>query len=336
MSIFVKNMYSIGIIGEGSWATALLKILQQNGHFVNWLVRDKYIANFILENFHNPTYLSEVEIEIDKCKIYDNVHDFLIHTKLVFMVLPSIYTEELLLQIKHEEVANKYIFSATKGILPNCNLSVTQYLNQQLNVSNQNLGFISGPSHAEEIAMERLTYLTVMSLNQKLANNVLELLSNRFLKVKISTDVLGAEYATALKNIMAIAVGLAHGLGYGDNFIAVLVSNALKEIKLFIDSIDHHPRDITDYVYTGDLLVTSYSQFSRNRTLGVMLGKGYSIKAAQLEMNMVAEGYYASKSIIEIAKEKNIDLPICKAVYHILYERYSPSVEMRLLTDKLQ
>ncbi len=331
-----KVMQSIGIIGEGSWGTALLKILQQNGRFVNWLVRDKDMGDFIIENFHNPTYLSEVEIEVDKCKIFNSVHDFFAHSELIFMVLPSAFTEELLNEIKPEEVENKYIFSATKGILPNCHLTVTQYLNQHLKVPAQNLGFVSGPSHAEEIAMERLTYLTVMSLNQELAINVSALLSNRFLRAKINSDVVGAEYATALKNIMAIAAGLTHGLGYGDNFIAVLVANALKEIELFINSVDPHPREITDYVYLGDLLVTCYSQFSRNRTLGLMLGKGYSIKAAQLEMNMVAEGYYAAKSIMEIAKEKNIDLPICKAVYHILYERYSPSVEIRLLTDKLQ
>ncbi|MGQ9846507.1 MAG: NAD(P)H-dependent glycerol-3-phosphate dehydrogenase [Bacteroidales bacterium] len=329
-------MNKIGIIGEGSWGTALLKILQHNGHFVNWLVRDKEMGDFIEKNFHNPTYLSEVEIEIAKCKIYNSVHDFLNNTELIFMVLPSAFTEELLKEIKPEELQNKFIFSATKGILPNSHLTVTQYLNQHLNVSVNNLGFVSGPSHAEEIAMERLTYLTVMSLNHDLANHVAALLSNRFLKVKINSDVVGAEYATALKNIMAIAVGLTHGLGYGDNFIAVLVANALKEIQQFLNKVAPHSRDITDYVYLGDLLVTCYSQFSRNRSFGLMLGKGYSVKAAQLEMNMVAEGYYAAKSIMEIANEKNIDMPICRAVYRILYERYSPSVEIRLLTNKLQ
>lgn len=329
-------MQSIGIIGEGSWGTALLKILQHNGHFVNWLVRDKEMGDFIEENFHNPIYLSEVEIETAKCKIYNSVHDFLNNTELMFIVLPSAFAEELMKEIKPEELQNKFVFSATKGILPNSHLTVTQYLNQQLNVPVNNLGFVSGPSHAEEIAMERLTYLTVMSLNQELAIHVSALLSNRFLRAKINSDVVGAEYATAIKNIMAIAAGLTHGLGYGDNFIAVLVANALKEIEQFINKVDPHSREITDYVYMGDLLVTCYSQFSRNRSLGLMLGKGYSIKAAQLEMNMVAEGYYAAKSIMEIAKEKAIDMPICRAVYHILYERYSPSVEIRLLTDKLQ
>jgi len=175
-----------------------------------------------------------------------------------------------------------------------------------------------------------------MSKNNALAQEVAALLSNRYILAKVNSDVLGAEYATALKNVMAIAVGIAHGLGYGDNFIAVLVSNALKEIERFVNTLHPHQRNITDYVYLGDLLVTCYSQYSRNRTLGLMLGKGYSIKAAQLEMNMVAEGYYAVKSIVKIANENKIEMPISQTVYHILYERYSPTIEMRLLTDKLQ
>jgi len=329
-------MNKIGIIGEGSWGTALLKILQQNGHFVNWLVRDQEIRSYITKNYHNPNYSSDVEIDMERCALFDSVNDLISACELVFLVLPSAYTEEVLKELSIEEVQKVHFFSATKGILPETNLTVTQYLQSILQVSEQKIGFISGPSHAEEIARERLTYLTVMSKNNALAQEVAALLSNRYILDKVNSDVLGAEYATALKNVMAIAVGIAHGLGYGDNFIAVLVSNALKEIERFVNTLHPHQRNITDYVYLGDLLVTCYSQYSRNRTLGLMLGKGYSIKAAQLEMNMVAEGYYAVKSIVKIANENKIEMPISQTVYHILYERYSPTIEMRLLTDKLQ
>ncbi|HNV94956.1 MAG TPA: NAD(P)H-dependent glycerol-3-phosphate dehydrogenase [Bacteroidales bacterium] len=329
-------MNKIGIIGEGSWGTALLKILQQNGHFVNWLVRDQEIRSYITKNYHNPNYSSDVEIDMERCALFDSVNDLISACELVFLVLPSAYTEEVLKELSIEEVQKVHFFSATKGILPETNLTVTQYLQSILQVSEQKIGFISGPSHAEEIARERLTYLTVMSKNNALAQEVAALLSNRYILAKVNSDVLGAEYATALKNVMAIAVGIAHGLGYGDNFIAVLVSNALKEIERFVNTLHPHQRNITDYVYLGDLLVTCYSQYSRNRTLGLMLGKGYSIKAAQLEMNMVAEGYYAVKSIVKIANENKIEMPISQTVYHILYERYSPTIEMRLLTDKLQ
>lgn len=326
----------IGIIGEGSWGTALLKILQLNGHHVNWLVRDKEMRDYIVQNYHNPNYSSDVEIDLKQCSLFDSIHELMTDSQLIFLVLPSAYTEVVLQELTQAEVSSKYFFSATKGILPESNLTVTQYLQNVLHISDQQLGFVSGPSHAEEIARERLTYLTIISKNTILAQEVAAMLSNRFISTKVNSDMLGAEYATALKNVMAIAAGIAHGLGYGDNFIAVLVSNALNEIERFLNIMVPYKRNIVDYVYLGDLLVTCYSQYSRNRTLGLMLGKGYSIKAAQLEMNMVAEGYFAVQSIIKIAKENNIEMPISQAVYHILHERYSPSVEMRLLTNKLQ
>jgi len=328
-------MQSIGIIGEGSWGTALLKIFQHKGFFVHWLVQDDEIRTYVEKNLHNPTYLTDVEINSTLLQLHSSIHSILKSADTLLFVLPSAYTEELLLKIKPEKIQNKICFSAIKGILPHCHLTVCQYLHEQLNVPEHQLGFISGPSHAEEIAMERLTYLTVLSYNMELATEMAEALSCRYVKTRINSDVTGAEYATALKNVMAITIGIAHGLGYGDNFIAVMVSNAIKEIEHFLTCVVPHIRKITDYVYLGDLLVTCYSQFSRNRTLGIMLGKGYSIKAAQLEMNMVAEGYYAVKSIMKIAKEKNIDMPISQALFQILYERFSPSVEIRLLTEKI-
>lgn len=328
-------MKQIGIIGEGSWATALLKILQQNGNFVQWLIRFDNIRQGILETHHNPEYLSDVEINLEQLKIYTDLNTFLNDTELIFLVLPSAFTETLLFDIQPSLVQQKFFVSATKGILPESHLTVTQYLHQKLNVPLSQLAFISGPSHAEEIAMERLTYLCVMSENKLLSNVIKHLLSNRYIQIYINSDIIGAEFATALKNVMAIAFGIIRSLGFGDNFQAVFITYAIKEIENFINHIAPKNRNINDFVYLGDLLVTCYSQFSRNRTLGIMIGKGYSVKAAQLEMNMIAEGYYAVNSIVKIAQWHNIEMPICQAVYNILYQRYAPSIEIKLLIDKL-
>lgn len=328
-------MKRIGIIGEGSWATALLKILQQNGNFVHWLIRFDNIKQSILETHHNPEYLSNVEIDIEQLKIHSDLETFLTETELIFLVLPSAFTEYLLFDIQPSLIQQKFFISATKGILPESHLTVTQYLHQKLNIPHSQLAFISGPSHAEEIAMERLTYLCVMSENKTLCEEIKHLLSNRYMQIYINSDTIGAEYATALKNVMAIAFGIVHSLGFGDNFQAVFITYAIKEIEHFINHVSPKKRNITDFVYLGDLLVTCYSQFSRNRTLGIMIGKGYSVKAAQLEMNMIAEGYYAVNSIVKIAQSHNIDMPISQAVYNILYQRYAPSIEIKLLIDKL-
>jgi glycerol-3-phosphate dehydrogenase (NAD(P)+) len=329
-------MKNIGIIGEGSWATALVKVLQINGHKVNWLIRFDEIKEGIIQTRHNPSYLSDIELDVEKINFYNQVEKFFYESELIFFVLPAIFTEYFLVDVNKDFLKDKYIISATKGILPQSNLTLTQFFNQKYNIPRHYLGFLSGPSHAEEVAMERLTFLTIMTENNQLSEIIVNLLSNRFIKISINSDIEGAEYATAIKNIIAIAAGIIHSLGFGDNFLSVLVSNGIKEIENFINTIVPNKRNITDFVYLGDLLVTCYSQFSRNRTLGVMLGKGYSLKAAQLEMNMIAEGYYAVKSIMEIARSRNIDMPICQAVYDIIYQRYSPTIEIKLLIDKLK
>ncbi len=329
-------MNSIGIIGEGSWGTALLKILQQNNNQVHWLVRFNDMRESILQTKHNPTYLSDVEIDLSKVTIYSEICNLLKNTDIIFLVLPAAFIEYTFFEINSDLLKNKYFVSATKGILPTNNLTVSQYLHQKFNVPTQNIGFLSGPSHAEEVALERLTFLTVMSENPLLREKVRSILTNRYIKITTNSDVQGAEYATAIKNIMAIAAGIIHSLGYGDNFLAVFVTYALKEIELFINTVVPYKRDVKDYVYLGDVLVTCYSQFSRNRTFGIMIGKGYSVNAAQLEMNMIAEGYFAVKSIINIAQKHNIQLPICQAVYNILYLRHVPATEIKMLIDKLK
>jgi glycerol-3-phosphate dehydrogenase (NAD(P)+) len=250
-------------------------------------------------------------------------------------VLPAAFIEGSFDGLTAEDFKNKYVFSATKGIIPTTHTTVSTFLHERFSIPLSQLGFISGPSHAEEVALERLTYLTVLSSNIEMAEIISGRLKCRFMKLKTSEDLLGAEYVSALKNVMAIASGVCHGLGYGDNFISVLVSNAIREIQNFLEIVVPAKRNLLEYVYLGDLLVTSYSQFSRNRTFGTMIGKGYTVKSAQLEMNMVAEGYYTAKSMMEICQKYNIEMPITRAVYHILYERYSPSIEMKLLTENL-
>lgn len=324
-----------GVIGEGSWATAIVKLLQNNLQNFNWTVRDPELLEQIQKNHHNPLYLSDVVIETDKINFESTVKETIRKSDVIFIVLPAAFIESSLEGIKEEDFKGKYVFSATKGIIPSHHKTVCTYLHDSFNIPFSNLGFVSGPSHAEEIALERLTFLTVLSENQEMAALVARSMECRFMKLITSTDVLGAEYASALKNVMAIASGVCHGLGYGDNSISVLVSNGIREIENFLNTVVPAERNLLNYVYLGDLMVTCYSQFSRNRTFGTMIGKGYTVKSAQLEMNMVAEGYFTAKSIMEFCREKDIEMPIVQAVYLILYERISPSVEMKLLTDKL-
>jgi glycerol-3-phosphate dehydrogenase (NAD(P)+) len=253
------------------------------------------------------------------------------------MVVPSAYIKSTMGE-EDIDFRGKLFISAVKGIIPEDNLTVTQYFARRYQIPDENLLVISGPSHAEEVAMQRLTYLTVGCSNSERAADVAEVIKCSFVKTIISTDVTGIEYVAVLKNIYALATGIAHGLGYGDNFIAVLVSNAVREMKRFLNKAykGTSKRKIHHSVYLGDLLVTAYSQFSRNRTFGTMIGKGYSVKSTMLEMNMVAEGYYAVACVREINKEYHVEMPITDAVYNILYEKFSPSIEMRLLTEKLQ
>ncbi|MBI5538690.1 MAG: NAD(P)-binding domain-containing protein [Bacteroidia bacterium] len=326
----------IGVIGEGSWATAIVKILQHNINGLFWVIREEEMASQIKETGHNPLYLSDVEIDNKVISIVPTVKEAIQKSDILFMVLPAAFIESSLEGISESDLKNKYIFSATKGMIPSCHKTVCNYFHENFNIPFSRLGFISGPSHAEEVALERLTFLTVLSSNAEMAKYIGDMFNCRFIKTIVSDDVLGAEYVTVLKNVMAIATGVCHGLGYGDNYISVLVSNAIREIEHFLSIVAPSNRNLLNYVYLGDLMVTSYSQFSRNRTFGAMLGKGYTVKSAQLEMSMVAEGYYAANSINEICIEKKIEMPIVQALYRILYEKYSPSVEMKLLTDKLK
>jgi glycerol-3-phosphate dehydrogenase (NAD(P)+) len=326
---------SIAVIGGGSWATAIVKMLCNNAGTVNWWIRNKETVEYIQKYHHNPQYLSSVELHTDRLNVSTNLHDIIKKADVLVMAVPSAFLKDALKPLKPGDLKGKIIFSAIKGIIPEDNLIPGEFFNQVYNVPLENIGVITGPCHAEEVAMEKLSYLTVASQRTENAEQLAKMIRCRYIKVTVSDDIYGTEYSAVLKNVYAIASGICHGLGYGDNFQAVLIANAIQEIKLFVDAVHPIDRDIKSSAYLGDLLVTAYSQFSRNRTFGSMVGKGYSVKYAQFEMNMVAEGYYAAKCVNEVNKAHKVSMPICDAVYRILYEKVAPAIEIKLLTDKL-
>jgi glycerol-3-phosphate dehydrogenase (NAD(P)+) len=299
-------MSNVGVIGGGSWATALVKILSNNVSNINWWMRSQETVDYINKYQHNPNYLSSVELLPEKVLVSTQIKEVISKSDILVLAVPAAFIEEALASINPTDLKDKILISA-----------------------------ISGPCHAEEVALEKLSYLTISCQNEGNARHFASLMNCRYIKTSTSDDIYGTEYAAVLKNVFAIASGIAHGIGYGDNFLAVLISNAIQEIKRFVDTVHPVDRDIKSSAYLGDLLVTAYSQFSRNRSFGSMVGKGYSVKSAQLEMNMIAEGYYAVKCIYEINKKYQVNMPITDAVYRILYERISPRVEMKLLSDKL-
>ncbi len=249
--------------------------------------------------------------------------------------VPAAFLKEALEGITPEDFAGKKVVSAIKGIVPDENLIIGEFLNQRYNISFDDFMVISGPCHAEEVALEKLSYLTIASGDNELAACFAGMISTRYINTIVSDDIYGTEYAAVLKNIYAIASGICHGVGYGDNFQSVLISNAIRELERFVEAVHPIDRDIKESAYLGDLLVTAYSQFSRNRTFGNMIGKGYTVTSAQLEMNMIAEGYYAVNCLHQINKQYKVFMPICSAVYAILYEKRNPAIEMKHLAGQL-
>ncbi|MGZ3900513.1 MAG: NAD(P)H-dependent glycerol-3-phosphate dehydrogenase [Bacteroidia bacterium] len=326
---------NIGIVGSGSWATALAKLFLNNCSSINWFIRNQSDIDYFKEYTNNPKYLSSVDFDVSKIKFTSSVKECIQKSDYLILAVPSAFLHDTFNEITPADLENKIFFSAIKGIVPQHNLIVGEYLNNIYKVPFQNIGVITGPCHAEEVAMEKLSYLTIASQNVSNAQTVSGLLNCRYLRSTVSDDIYGTEYSAVLKNVIAVAGGICHGLGYGDNFLAVLVSNAIQEIKRFVDAVHPISRDINASAYLGDLLVTAYSQFSRNRTFGTMIGKGYSVKNAQLEMNMIAEGYYAVKCVYEINKSHNVHMPITTAVYNIIYLHKDAKREMESLSKLL-
>ena len=328
-------MSKIGVIGGGSWATALVKILSANGNSINWWVRNEDAVKFIAKFHHNPKYLSSVELDLQKIAVSNDLEEVVGQSEILIMAIPAAFLKASLKGLETKSFEGKTVFSAIKGIVPEDNLIIGEFFNQRYGIDFCQIGVITGPCHAEEVALEKLSYLTIASQNTKMATVLANQLNCRFIRTIVSDDIYGTEYSAVLKNVYAIASGICHGLGYGDNFQAVLVSNAIQEIKRFVDAVHPIDRDIKCSAYLGDLLVTAYSQFSRNRTFGNMIGKGYSVNAAQMEMNMIAEGYYAAKCIHVLNKTLKVHLPIASTVYRVLYEQASLLNEISTLTENL-
>ncbi len=329
------NQDRVAVIGSGSWATALAKILLLNNDRINWYMRNPGNIDYIRQFHHNKNYLSSVYFDTGRISFFNDLEEVISQSDILIFAIPSAFLKGLL-EKSDIELDNKLVVSAIKGIIPEDNQTIAEFFNLQYKVPFDRIGIITGPCHAEEVALERLSYITIASKTEKQALRLASCLESHFIRIVISDDIYGAEYAAVLKNIFAIASGVCHGLGYGDNFQAVLISNAIREIKRFLDHTYPSKRAINSSAYLGDLLVTAYSQFSRNRAFGVMIGKGYSVRSVMLELNMIAEGYYSTNCINEINKRYNVKIPISDAVYNILYEGISPAAEIRMLAEQLK
>lgn len=327
---------TISVIGGGSWATAIVKILSNNVESITWWVRSTETVDFIRKYKHNPNYLSDVNIDLERVDVTNDLSAAIRKSDIIILAVPSAFLKPALSTISAADFKGKIVFSAIKGIVPDELLIVGDFLNTKFEIPVSNIGVITGPCHAEEVAMERLSYLTIACQHVPNAELLAANMNCRYIKTTISDDIYGTEYSAVLKNVFAIAGGVAHGVGYGDNFLAVLISNAIQEIKRFVDAVHPIDRDINDSAYLGDLLVTAYSAFSRNRQFGTMVGKGYTVKVAQLEMNMIAEGYYATKCIYELNQKYKVHMPITDSMHRILYEKIAPRIEMKLLSDQLK
>lgn len=324
------------VLGGGSWATAIVKMLTENLDSIIWYMRNSDAIEYIETEKHNPNYLSSVEFHTEQLVLTSDMNWVINEADILIFAIPSAFLE-LELQKASSSLKAKIIFSAIKGIVPETGLIVGEHFHKQYDIPYESIGVITGPCHAEEVALERLSYLTIACFDMEKANFVAKNLSSSYIKTKISDDIIGTEYAAMLKNIYALAAGIAHGLGYGDNFQSVLMSNAIREMGRYIKRVHKMKRNINNSAYLGDLLVTGYSTFSRNRMFGNMIGKGYTVKSAQMEMNMIAEGYYATKSAYELKTrfKKKAKTPIIDAVYEVLYNRKNVKKVFKGLTDKL-
>ena len=325
----------IAIMGGGSWATAVAKIVLEKVDHISWYMRRPEVIEDFKRLEHNPSYLTSVHFDVNRISFSSDINEVVRNCDTLIFVTPSPYLKNHLKKLK-EKLHNKFVITAIKGIVPDENLICSEYLRQVFNVPDDNLAVLGGPSHAEEVALGRLTYLTIGCTDEEKAANFADLIASSYVKTKTNSDVIGIEYASVLKNVYAIASGICNGLKYGDNFQSVLVSNAVQEMSRFLNAVYPIERNVYDSVYLGDLLVTSYSNFSRNRVFGTMIGRGYSVKSAQIEMEMIAEGFYGTKCMKEINRHFHVNMPILDAVYNILYEKISPSIEIKLLTDSFR
>lgn len=322
------------VLGGGSWGTAIVKMLLENNRVVNWYVRTEEDVQFIKNKGRNSKYLQSVVFDKSKINPSSSIRETVTNSEIIILAIPSPFLDTELKKIS-DLIIGKIIFSALKGVIPESHLIVSEHLNEFYKVPFSKIGIITGPCHAEEVALEKLSYLTVACKNEKNGREMANSLMSSYISVKFSKDTMGVEYAAMLKNIYAIVAGICHGLGYGDNFQSVLISNCVREMKKFVYKIYKTNRDINDSEYLGDLLVTCYSSFSRNRTLGNMIGKGYTLKAAISEMSMISEGYYATKNAYELIESEFNEFDIISSAYQILYKNSNPKTTIKKLTELL-
>jgi glycerol-3-phosphate dehydrogenase (NAD(P)+) len=324
------NSKRIGIIGSGSWATAIAKIVTDNGFLLNWWVRQASNIEYFQKRHHNPHYLRNAYFDVSKIEFSDDVSKVVAGADIIIIAVPSIHIEVSLAALDANAFEGKKIISAVKGVIPKLNILLNEYVADKFNVGIDSYFTLLGPSHAEEVASEQLSYLTFSGIDNEATSNIAACFKNEYINTIVNNDVYGVQYASVVKNIYALGAGIAHGLEYGDNFLSVYIANAAREMKHLLSSVMEktgHSCDKVNYsasVYLGDLLVTCYSLHSRNRTFGNMIGKGYSVRAAELEMNMVAEGYNACKCIMAINENVNANLPIITSIYKILWEGADP------------
>lgn len=334
MCLNLRLLAKIGIIGSGSWATALVKIISEHPDTqINWWIRNVEDAKYIRQYHHNPRYLSSVEIHPEKVNPVTNLAHVISESEIIILAVPSAFLSKVLEGVQLPK--DKIYVSAVKGIDPKSRQVIARFLEQHFQIPSEQIGLITGPCHAEEVALEKLSYLTISALQTETAEILEKFIRCRYINTRVNNDLYGAEYAAVLKNIYAIGAGIAHGLGYGDNFQAVYTGAALREMEVFLDGLHETHRDVKNAAYLGDLLVTCYSQFSRNRTFGNMLGKGYSVASAQLEMNMIAEGFYATESVHLLCQEMQIQMPIVEAVYNVIYGNQSAGVIFKKLASEI-
>ena len=326
----------IAIIGSGTWATALAKIVLMKNKHLNWFIRKNEVIEDFYKLGHNPSYLSNVKFNLSQITFSSNIERVVKESDTVIIAVPSPYLKQHLKKLKTSAFHDKFIVSAVKGIVPFDNMVISEYIAFNYKMKMEDIGIVSGPCHAEEVALERLSFLTVASRDMGKAAMLADAINSRILSASVSTDVIGIELAAVLKNIYAVISGICSGLNYGDNFQAVLMCKSAQEMERFIQGVLPLHRDILEPHYLGDMLVTGYSQFSRNRTLGAMIGRGYSVKTAQLEMAMVTEGYYATKCIKEMNQRFRIDTPIIDIAYDILYNNMSPRSAIKKLVESFR
>ncbi|RYY28613.1 MAG: glycerol-3-phosphate dehydrogenase [Chitinophagaceae bacterium] len=332
----MQPLRQITVIGGGSWATALVKIFSESDITVYWYLRSQQQVDYLLENGRNSNYLSFLQLNLNRIKPTCNLEEAINASDDILFAVPSAYLGSEVSGIEEDILEGKQIYVSIKGIVPEHDCIPSEFLARHFGINISDIIVLAGPCHAEEIAMDRKTFLTVAGFNSDLVKRLISAVNSPYLKVIANNDPLGVEYAAILKNVIGISCGIIKGMNYGDNFLAVVVSNSLREVSAFLAATDNQKRDVFDSGYFGDLLVTAYSEFSRNRTFGQMIGRGYSIPMAEGRMNMVAEGFPAVKGIYRMARQMEVNMPIVSATYRILYKQASPYHEFKLLENSLR